>query len=103
MKKGKHSFLTPYRLEKLNQIGFVWQVRTNLDEELEEESDGKGAVKEEETVATQLKNPPNKEGASATKTNEELVAEAAAAAIATSTVDATKPQDQEDTMAIATV
>jgi len=26
-KKGKHSFLTPDRLEKLNIIGFVWSVR----------------------------------------------------------------------------
>ncbi|KAG7346386.1 helicase domain protein [Nitzschia inconspicua] len=27
LKKGKHSFLTPDRLEKLNSIGFVWSVR----------------------------------------------------------------------------
>ena len=33
LKKDQHSFLTPYRLEKLNQIGFVWQVRTALDME----------------------------------------------------------------------
>jgi hypothetical protein len=33
LKQEKHSFLTPYRLEKLNQIGFVWQVRTALDSE----------------------------------------------------------------------
>jgi len=26
-KKGRHSFLTPDRLEKLNSIGFVWSVR----------------------------------------------------------------------------
>lgn len=26
-KKGKHSFLTPDRLEKLTSIGFVWSVR----------------------------------------------------------------------------
>eukprot|EP00535_Pseudo-nitzschia_heimii_P009626 CAMPEP_0197192634 /NCGR_PEP_ID=MMETSP1423-20130617/25375_1 /TAXON_ID=476441 /ORGANISM="Pseudo-nitzschia heimii, Strain UNC1101" /LENGTH=273 /DNA_ID=CAMNT_0042645557 /DNA_START=1 /DNA_END=819 /DNA_ORIENTATION=+ len=26
-KKGKHSFLTPDRLEKLNVIGFVWSIR----------------------------------------------------------------------------
>jgi hypothetical protein len=31
MLKGQHSFLTPYRLEKLNDLGFVWQVRTALD------------------------------------------------------------------------
>lgn len=28
MLKGQHSFLTPYRLEKLNALGFVWQVRS---------------------------------------------------------------------------
>jgi hypothetical protein len=33
LKKGQHSFLTPYRLEKLNNIGFVWQIRTALDGE----------------------------------------------------------------------
>jgi hypothetical protein len=33
MQKGLHSFLTPYRLEKLNVAGFVWQVRTALDSE----------------------------------------------------------------------
>ena len=31
MKKGQHSFLTPYRLEKLEQIGFSWHIRTSLD------------------------------------------------------------------------
>lgn len=31
MKKGQHSFLTPYRLEKLEQVGFSWHIRTSLD------------------------------------------------------------------------
>jgi hypothetical protein len=31
MKKGQHSFLTPYRLEKLEQVGFSWHLRTSLD------------------------------------------------------------------------
>ena len=31
LKKGVHSFLTPYRLEKLNNLGFVWSVRSSLD------------------------------------------------------------------------
>jgi len=31
LKKGQHSFLTPYRLEKLNNVGFVWSVRASLD------------------------------------------------------------------------
>lgn len=31
LKKGQHSFLTPLRLERLNEIGFVWSVRTALD------------------------------------------------------------------------
>jgi hypothetical protein len=37
LKKGQHSFLTPYRLEKLNTIGFVWAVRSALDPNPEEE------------------------------------------------------------------
>jgi hypothetical protein len=99
MKKGKHTFLTPYRLEKLNQIGFVWQVRTSLDEELEEGT-GKGAVKEEEAAGSQLKEPPTNEGGAPTKTDEDLVIEAAAAAVALAP-DATKPP--EDAIAIANV
>ena len=31
LKKGQHSFLTPYRLEKLNSVGFVWSVRASID------------------------------------------------------------------------
>lgn len=31
--KGQHSFLTPYREEKLNQAGFSWHVRNSLDNE----------------------------------------------------------------------
>ena len=27
LQKGEHSFLTPYRLEKLEELGFTWQVR----------------------------------------------------------------------------
>jgi hypothetical protein len=38
LKKGQHSFLTPYRLEKLNAVGFVWQIRTALEGEEEEVS-----------------------------------------------------------------
>jgi len=30
LKEGKHSTMTPCRLEKLNSVGFVWQVRTSL-------------------------------------------------------------------------
>lgn len=32
--KGQHSFLTPYRVEKLTAVGFVWQIRTSLEGEL---------------------------------------------------------------------
>jgi Helicase associated domain len=46
-KKGQHSFLTPYRLEKLNQIGFVWQVRSQNDGEDELLDEGKEAVHDE--------------------------------------------------------
>jgi hypothetical protein len=34
LKAGKHSFLTPYRLEKLEQAGFVWSVRMPLESEV---------------------------------------------------------------------
>lgn len=34
MLKGQHSFLTPYRQEKLNNAGFAWQVRTGLENEV---------------------------------------------------------------------
>ena len=37
LKKGQHSFLTPYRLEKLNAVGFVWSVRSSLDTNPDEE------------------------------------------------------------------
>jgi hypothetical protein len=33
--KGQHSFLTPYREEKLNQAGFSWHVRNSLDSEVQ--------------------------------------------------------------------
>ena len=33
--KGLHSFLTPYREEKLNAIGFSWFVRSALDSEVQ--------------------------------------------------------------------
>ncbi|KAL7578407.1 hypothetical protein ACA910_012804 [Epithemia clementina (nom. ined.)] len=36
-KKGQHSFLTPDREEKLNSVGFMWQVRSNLAEDEEDE------------------------------------------------------------------
>lgn len=37
LKKGLHSFLTPYRLEKLNNVGFVWSVRSSLDSSPEDD------------------------------------------------------------------
>mmetsp|Transcript_5084 Transcript_5084/g.5875 ORF Transcript_5084/g.5875 Transcript_5084/m.5875 type:complete len:405 (+) Transcript_5084:26-1240(+) len=53
-KKGKHSFLTPDRLEKLNTIGFVWSVRgepsvsTTLSDKVD--STAAAAVHEEKVV-----------------------------------------------------
>jgi len=53
-KKGKHSFLTPDRLEKLNTIGFVWSVRgepsvsTTLSDKVD--STAAAAVDEEKVV-----------------------------------------------------
>lgn len=37
LRKGQHSFLTPYRLEKLNSVGFVWSVRSSIDGSPDEE------------------------------------------------------------------
>lgn len=34
LKQGKHSFLTEDRLEKLNAVGFVWQVRSGIDSDI---------------------------------------------------------------------
>lgn len=31
LQKGKHSFLTPLRIEKLNEAGFVWSIRSSLE------------------------------------------------------------------------
>ena len=36
-KKGQHSFLTPDREEKLTSVAFVWQVRSSLPGEEEED------------------------------------------------------------------
>lgn len=44
MSNGKHSFLTPDRLEKLNEAGFVWSVRKDSPEEVKAEG---GKVKGE--------------------------------------------------------
>lgn len=48
MKRGQHSFLTPFRLEKLNEAGFVWSVRSSLDNE-EVMAAASSAVKEPKT------------------------------------------------------
>ncbi|GAX24617.1 hypothetical protein FisN_21Lh282 [Fistulifera solaris] len=34
LKQGKHSFLTEDRLEKLNNVGFAWQVRSGIDSDI---------------------------------------------------------------------
>jgi hypothetical protein len=113
MKKGKHSFLTPYRLERLNTIGFVWQVRSTLDDEELDETEKE--VKEEGSKATaattddagaqQLKDPPLVKEETA-QTADELVGEAAAvatqAAAAAVAALAGEPH-QDDVTATATV
>ena len=33
--KNQHSFLTPFREEKLNQAGFSWHIRNSLDSEVQ--------------------------------------------------------------------
>lgn len=51
MQQGKHSFLTPDRLEKLNESGFVWSVRKDGTEEMATLAAKKkpGVKKEDET------------------------------------------------------
>jgi hypothetical protein len=34
LQKKQHSFLTPYRQEKLNSAGFVWVVRAGMDSDV---------------------------------------------------------------------
>ena len=51
--QGKHSFLTPDRLEKLNEAGFVWSVR--------KEDPGDGLSPKKETAAKKVKGEEGKE------------------------------------------
>jgi Helicase associated domain len=63
--KGQHSFLTPYREEKLNSIGFSWFVRSALETEVQSVLDevhvsdavveGAASVKMEEAAVTAIK------------------------------------------------
>ena len=47
--RGKHSFLTPDRLEKLNSIGFVWAVRGDVVDFDEPPMDDKSAAEDKVT------------------------------------------------------
>jgi len=38
LQKGQHSFLTPYRLEKLNEVGFCWAARTSANDPAQQEA-----------------------------------------------------------------
>lgn len=55
--KGEHTFLTPLRLEKLNEAGFVWSMRATLSEQAK--------------VTTSEEDPGVKEGAEKTEEAEE--------------------------------
>jgi Helicase associated domain len=44
LKKGEHSFLTPDRLEQLNQIGFVWSMKGRVPREDDDDVDEAAAV-----------------------------------------------------------
>ena len=115
MKKGKHSFLTPYRLEKLEQVGFSWQIRTALDgdDDVGPEPAARGEASEAapaagDTVASVApKEEPPTGDPSGSPPEDPLAAEAAAtaaaveaaheltAAVATG-VEATEPTTAEE-------
>jgi hypothetical protein len=67
MRKGQHSFLTPYRLEKLNEAAFVWQVRTAMDtDDMSNPLTGEAAMLSSPTILTDTQDaiaamsmPPN--------------------------------------------
>lgn len=90
--KGQHSFLTPYRLEKLKEVGFVWQVRSSGMAEHEDDMNPLD-VKMEQHQA-QIQQPMEMAAAAA--------AQVAAAAMQESVVDTRAlrpPQDVVDDMA----
>jgi uncharacterized membrane protein YgaE (UPF0421/DUF939 family) len=57
--KGQHSFLTPYREEQLNQIGFSWHVRNSLDNEVQTVLDGLNSSPTTKTTAPDGENAPS--------------------------------------------
>lgn len=88
--KGQHSFLTPYREEKLNSIGFSWFVRSALDNEVQSVLD---EVNAPSTAGTEG-------GVAATiKTEEETAAENSAASAAIKEEDV-EPMSEEKTAEI---
>lgn len=105
--KGKHSFLTPYRLEKLNQIGFVWQVRSGtegVEDDPDEGKEGNDAAKAVEggggdgaasaAAGMMMKDPPPSAATAMGKSDhDDLVAEAAAMATAVAGEVEVKPED----------
>eukprot|EP00539_Tryblionella_compressa_P005631 CAMPEP_0178762858 /NCGR_PEP_ID=MMETSP0744-20121128/16788_1 /TAXON_ID=913974 /ORGANISM="Nitzschia punctata, Strain CCMP561" /LENGTH=408 /DNA_ID=CAMNT_0020417607 /DNA_START=142 /DNA_END=1368 /DNA_ORIENTATION=- len=70
LKKGKHSFLTPDRLEKLNSIGFVWSVRGETVDD-DPTSSRPAAVKEEEKKTPETEKTTTAEAATAEEGKQE--------------------------------
>ena len=62
LRKGQHSFLTPYRLEKLNQAGFAWQIRSTMSAD---QDDMNPLEVKMEGNQDQMQNPPMEVAAAA--------------------------------------
>ena len=61
LQKGKHSFLTADRLEKLNAIGFVWSVRGDVsDDPGPKAAEIVADLKEKESVKEEAKDDDDK-------------------------------------------
>jgi hypothetical protein len=74
LQKGKHSFLTADRLEKLDSIGFVWSVRGDVgDDPAPKAAEIVAAVKEKESVKEEAKDDDKKEEAKDEETKPETV------------------------------
>mmetsp|Transcript_25637 Transcript_25637/g.36151 ORF Transcript_25637/g.36151 Transcript_25637/m.36151 type:complete len:504 (-) Transcript_25637:221-1732(-) len=96
---GKHSFLTPDRVQQLKSIDFVWSVKGRAPDTAAAAANGTTATKTEDTPATPAETPADAEAAPATADSGEAAekpteGEEAAAPAATAT-DTAKENDKE--------
>jgi Helicase associated domain len=86
--KGQHSFLTPYREEKLNSIGFSWFVRSALDSEVQ-------SALEEVSAPLPSVASVDEDAAPSVKVEEEVATNASAAATGSAAI---KEEQEEELM-----